>query len=108
MKIRDQRQRTLKDQMVRRVLKDNKVHGISTGNRAAEAPVPGTGSAAEFLGESQAGLCERPGACLDQGGLNRKNFSKRKRENRGMQQLFRELSAAAVASFAPPPSAPGL
>ena len=96
--------------MVRRVLKDNKVHGISTGNRAAEAPVPGTGSAAEFLGESQAGLCERPGACLDQGGLNRKNFSKRKkkRENRGTQRLVRELSAVATASDAPPPSAPGL
>ena len=63
--------------MVRRVLKDNKV----PGTRAAEAPNPGAG----FLGESQAGLCERPGACLDQGGLNRRNFSKRKRENRGTQ-----------------------
>ena len=38
MKIRDQRWRTLKDQMVRRVLKDNKVPGTSTGTRAAEAP----------------------------------------------------------------------
>ena len=94
--------------MVRRVLKDNKVHGISTGTRAAEAPVPGTGSAAEFLGESQAGLCERPGACLDQGGLNGKNFSKRKKENRGTQRLVRELSAAAMASCDPTPSAPGL
>ena len=62
--------------MVRRVLKDNKV----PGTRAAEAPGQGAGSAAGFLGESQAGLCERPGACLDQGVLNRKNFSKRKRE----------------------------
>ena len=108
MKIRDQRYRKLKYQTVRRVLKDNKVHGISTGNRAAEAPVPGTGSAAEFLGESQAGLCERPGACLDQGGLNRRNFWKRKRENRGTQRLARELSAAAPDSGAPPLSAPGL
>ena len=65
--------------MVRRVLKDNKVRGTSAGTRAAEAP-GGAGSAAGFLGESQAGLCERPGACLDQGGLNRKNFSKRKRK----------------------------
>ena len=24
--------------------------------------------------ESQAGPCEQPGACLDKGGLNRKNF----------------------------------
>ena len=80
MKIRDQRQRTLKDQTVRRVLKDNKVPGTSTETRAAEAPRLGAGSAAGFLGESQAGLCEQPGACLDQGGLNRKNFSKRKRK----------------------------
>ena len=94
--------------MVRRVLKDNKVPGTSAGTRAAEAPGLGAGAAAGFLGESQAGLCEQPGACLDQGGLNRKDFSKRKRENRGTQGLVRELSAAATASGAPPPSAPGL
>ena len=63
------------------MLKDNKVPGTCTGTRAAEAPGPGAGSAAGFLGESKAGLCERPGACLDQGGLNRKNFSKTKIEN---------------------------
>ena len=80
MKIGDQRYRTLKDLTVRRVLKDNKVPGTSTGTRAPEAPDLGAGSAAGFLGESQAGLCDRPGACLDQGGLNRKNFSKRKRK----------------------------
>ena len=108
MKIRDQRQRTLKDLMVRRVIKNNKVPGTSAGNRAAESPCRGAGSAVEFLGESQAGLCERPGACLDQGGLNRKNFSKRKSENRGTQWLVRELSTAAVASCAPTLSAPGL
>ena len=80
------------------MLKDNKIPGTRTG--------PGCRAAAGFLGESQAGLCEQPGACLGQGGLNRKNFSKRKRENRGTQQLVRELSTAAVASGAPPPSAP--
>ena len=48
------------------------------------------------MGESQAGICERPGASLDQGGLNSRNFSKRKRENRGTQRLFRELSTAAM------------
>ena len=74
MKIRDQRERTLKDQTVRRVLKDSKIPGTRTGTRVAE------GSAAGFLGESQAGLCVQPGDCLDQGGLNRKNFSKRKRK----------------------------
>ena len=89
------------------MLKDNKVPETSTGTRVAEAPGQDTGSAAGFLGESQAGLCERPGACLDQGVLYRKNFLKRKRENRGAQQLVRELSAAVSASGAPPSSAPG-
>ena len=52
--------------MVRAVLKDNKVPGTSTGTRAAAAPGPvPTGSAVTFLGEGQAGLYERPGACLD-------------------------------------------
>ena len=94
--------------MVGGVLKDNEIPGTSTGTRAAKAQGQGTGSAAGFLGESQAGLFERPGACLGQGGLNRKNFSKRKRENRGIQWLIREFSAAAVASCAPTPSAPRL
>ena len=93
----------MKDQTVRRVLKDNKVPGTSAGTRVAEALGWGAGSAAGFLGESQAGLCERPGASLDQGGLNRKNFWKRKRENRGTQWLLRELSAAAMASCDPTP-----
>ena len=84
------------------MLKDNKVPGTSTGTRAAEKTWLGHRSSAGFVGESQAGLCEQPGACLDQGGLNRKNFSKRKRENRGTQQLVREISAAAAASGAPP------
>ena len=38
MKIGDQRQRTLKDLTIRRVLKGNKDPGTSTGTRAAEAP----------------------------------------------------------------------
>ena len=38
MKIGDQRERTLKDLTVRRVLKDNKVPGTSEQTRAAEAP----------------------------------------------------------------------
>ena len=65
--------------MVRRVLKDNKIPGASAGTRVVEVPCQDTGSAARFLGESQAELCEKPGTCLDQGGLNRNNFSKRKR-----------------------------
>ena len=54
--------------MVRRVLKDNKVPGTNMGTRAAEAPPQDPGSAARFLGERQAGLCEGAGACLDRGG----------------------------------------
>ena len=53
--------------MVRRVLEDNKVPGTRAGTRVVEAPSQGGGSAARFLGESQAGMCERPGACLDLG-----------------------------------------
>ena len=90
------------------MLKDNKFPGTSAGTRAAEAPGGGTESAAGFLGESQAGLCKRPGAFLEGRGLNRRNFSKRKRENRGTQRLFREFSAAAIASCAHTHSAPGL
>ena len=61
------------------MLKDNKVPGTSLRTRSAEAPGQGAGSAAGFLRESQAGLCERPGTCLDQGGLNRKNFLKKEK-----------------------------
>ena len=66
--------------MVRRVLKDNKVPGTCAGTRADETPAQAQGSAARFLGENQAEQCEQPGACLDQEGLNRKNFSKSKRK----------------------------
>ena len=90
------------------MLKDNKVPGTSSGTRAAEAPGRGAGSAAGFLGESQSGLCVRPGACLDQGGLNRRNFSKEKEKMEALKQLFRELSAAAMASCALTPLDPGL
>ena len=43
MKIGDQRYRTLKDLMVRRVLKDNKVPRTCEGTRLAEAPAPAQG-----------------------------------------------------------------
>ena len=55
--------------MVRRVLKDNKVSATSTGTGETEAPGRGAGSTAGFSGESQAGLCERPGAYLAWEGL---------------------------------------
>ena len=58
--------------MVRRVLKDNKVPGTSAGTSTETRVTEALGlaraeSAARFLGESQAGLCERSGPCLDQG-----------------------------------------
>ena len=53
--------------MVRRLLKYNKVPGTSVDTRAAEASGQGAGTAAGFLGESKAGLSERPGACLGWG-----------------------------------------
>ena len=53
--------------MVKRELKNNKVPETSAATRVAEATGWAAGSAARFSGESQAGLCERSGACLDQG-----------------------------------------
>ena len=50
MKIGDQRYRTLKDQTLRRVLKDNKVPRTSTGTRAAEAPSQGCRVCCKILG----------------------------------------------------------
>ena len=83
MKIRDQRYRTLKDLTVRRVLKDNKVPGTGTrdpsGTRAAEARAQAQGLLQDSWERARLS-CEQPGACLDQGGLNRRNFSKRKRK----------------------------
>ena len=87
MKIRDQRERTLKDLTVRRVLKDNKVPGTRDwdpgldpcGTRVAEGPAQAQGLLKESW-ERATLSCEEPGACLDQRGVNRKNFSKRKRK----------------------------
>ena len=65
--------------MVRRVLKDNKVPGTSVGTREAEAPAQVQGLLQESWERARLS-CEQAGACVDQGGLNRKNFSKRKRK----------------------------
>ena len=78
------------------MLKDNKVPGTCAGNRVAEAPARAQGLLQDSWERARLG-CVRPGACLDQRVLNRKNFSKRKRENRGTQWLVRELSEAAMA-----------
>ena len=61
------------------MLKDNKVPGTCAGTRAAEAPARAQGLLQDSWERARLS-CEQPGACLDQGGLNRKNFSKRKRK----------------------------
>ena len=94
--------------MVRRVLKDNKVPGTSVGTRVAEIPLWEQGLLQDSWERGRLG-CVRGQVLIWHGrGLNRKNFSKRKRENKGTQQLFREFSTAAMASCSPTPSAPGL
>ena len=69
----------MKNQKVRRVLKDNKVPGTSKGPREAEAPARAQGLLQDSWERARLS-CEQPGACLHQGVLNRKNFSKRKRK----------------------------
>ena len=94
--------------MVRRVLKDSKVPGTSMGRSGAEAPGRGLRVCCKILGR-EPGWAVWEARCLSgPGGLNRRNFLKRKRENRGTQQLFRDFSAVAVASCAPTPTTPGL
>ena len=93
--------------MVIRVLKNNKVPGTSLGTRAAEAPGWAEGLLQDSWERARLG-CVCSQVLVWTRGLNRKNFSKRKRENRGTQGLVRELSAAAAASGTPPPSASGL
>ena len=65
--------------MVRRVLKDNKVPGTHMGTRAAEALARAQGLLQDSWERARLS-CEQPGASLDKGVLNRKNFSKRKRK----------------------------
>ena len=69
----------MKDLTVRRVLKDNKVPRTCAATRVAEGPVRAQGLLQDSWERARLS-CEQPGACLDQGGLNRKNFSKRKRK----------------------------
>ena len=51
-----------------RVLKTIRPLGPAGGPGWLKPLARAAGSIARFLGESQAGLCERPGACLDLGG----------------------------------------
>ena len=68
MKIRYQRERTLKDLTVRIVLKDNKVPRTRAGTRVAEAP-DWAQVVLQVSWERARLSCEQPGACLDQEGL---------------------------------------
>ena len=77
------------------------------GTRAAEALARAQGLLQDSWERARLG-CVRGQVLVWTGGvrwrgLNRKNFSKRKRENRGTQWLVRELSAAAAASGPLPP-----
>ena len=58
MKIRDQRERTLKDLTVRRVLKDGKVPGTRDprGVKGCRSPSPGAGAATGVWGVGKAEL----------------------------------------------------
>ena len=89
------------------MLKDNKVPGTCTGTRVAKDPALVQGLLQDSWERARLG-CVRGQVLVWTWGLNRRNFSKRKRENRGTQQLDRELPAAAKASCDPTPSAPGL
>ena len=81
MKIGDQRvKRTLKYQTVRRVLKDNKVPGTSAGTRAAEATARVEGLLQDYWKRARLGCVSSKVLVWTRGGLNRKNFSKRKRK----------------------------
>ena len=68
------------DQTVRRVLKDNKVPGTSAGTRAAEAPALAQGLLQDSWKRARLSLVSSQVLVWTRGGLNRKNFSKRKRK----------------------------
>ena len=61
MKIRDQRWGTLKDLMVRRVLKDNKVPGTSAGTRTAEAQARAKGLLQDYWESARLGCVSSQG-----------------------------------------------
>ena len=68
--------------MVRRVLKDDKVPGTSMGTRVAEAPTGAKGLLQDSWERTRLG-CVRGQVLVwtgEGGGLNRRNFSKRKRK----------------------------
>ena len=88
------------------MLKDNKVPGTSAGTRAAEAPAQAQGLLQDYWERARLGCVSSQVLVWTRGALIGR-ISQKGNENRGMQQLARELSAAALSSGTPPPSAPG-
>ena len=88
------------------MLKNNKIPGISTGTRAAKAPVP-VGSAARFLGESQDGLCVGPSGCLDWGAWIRGISQKEKEKKEALSGCLENSPQQSWAFWAPTSAAPG-
>ena len=89
------------------MLKDNKVPGTSAGTRAAEAPAGVQGLLQDSWERARLSCVSSQVLVWTRGaGIGR--ISQKEKENRGTQRLVRELSAAAAASGALPPSAPGL
>ena len=68
------------DLTVRRVLKDNKVPGTCVGTRAVEAPAQVEGLLQDSWERARLGCESSQVLVCTRGGLNRKNFSKRKRK----------------------------
>ena len=66
--------------MVRRVLKDNKVPRTCAGTRAAEALTPAQGMLKDSWERARLNCVSSQVLAWTRGGLNRKNFSKRKRK----------------------------
>ena len=93
--------------MVRRVLKDNKVPGTSSGTRVAEALAWAQGLLQDSWERARLG-CVSSQVLVSTRGAGIGRISQKEKENRGNQGLVRELSTAAVASGASPASVPGL
>ena len=98
----------MKDLTIRRVLKDNKVPG--TRDRVVQGRQkrqPRRRGGCRSLGRGPG--CAVSSQVLDWiRGACKGGISQKEKENRDIQGLVRELSVAAEAPGAPPPSAPGL
>ena len=70
----------MKDHTVRRVLKDNKVPGNCARIRAAKSPAWAQGLLQDSWERARLGCVSSQVLVWTRGGLNRKNFSKRKRK----------------------------